>query len=537
MSPIIKKGTSSSSPDPLIFKGSKFDKDAIMGRAYNTCVLPINECMYYPKIEDINKRINNSEALQEELDRYLLCIHMDCQNIQLQSKYPLELFVTSPLHTFSVDDLPDIGSFISRLVICQNDISGDLMSRLIHYSMPYIKHNRMNFPAYSPEHAFVLPDIINIILACCLALYSENSKKPLLVLRVKLFATFHDLKARGSPMDLYIFCISNMSLLRISMIEYFVYFISSFMPNETQMLTQVFGLHQDIDEIFKQFTIICDSFRYQCLQTDTLDMNDINLKSQIAIDKCNRVCKGKSRNSMRNADRKTEIIQFTPSVIQHAMKIPKISHVAYSLKFDANCDLFLSYQCKQIQSWITLHSLPKNITQKQVEVICHHVHQDTVNVMTSIYLHICLSCVANNVTNLDTKMRVMANGSLSCTNCMHGRCVVSISCVGRIVSIRSKKFYYCHQCLRVHVWNSKGTEFHSCEFGSHKVDHTQKIKSCQYCTRSNTVETINILDDKLGVLQEVALCAKHMPLQHRIKYIDNLESLRIEVSNKIKKVF
>lgn len=144
-------------------------------------------------------------------------------------------------------------------------------------------YNRMNFPVYAPEQAAVLPDIVNIMLACCLALYPESTKKPMLQLRIKLLNTFHSLKARASPLDLYVFCTSNMSLLRIAMIEYFVYFISSFMPNETSMLTKVFGLQQNISDIFRQFIIICDTFRHQSLQTHTLDLTDINTKAQVCI--------------------------------------------------------------------------------------------------------------------------------------------------------------------------------------------------------------------------------------------------------------
>ena len=148
----------------------------------------------------------------------------------------------------------------------------------------------MNFPAYTADQAPVLPDIVNIMLACCLAMFPDSSKKPVLQLRVKMLMTIHTLKARGSAMDLYTFCTSNMSLLRIAMIEYFVYFISSFMPNETSMLTTVFGLQQNIEDIFRQFTIICDTFRHQCMQSHVLDLNDINLKAQVAIGAYGREC-------------------------------------------------------------------------------------------------------------------------------------------------------------------------------------------------------------------------------------------------------
>ena len=258
-----------------------------MGREYSLALLPLERSRFYLLVDKLIKQHNHGHVVQLEIDRYMMCLHVESVGSPILAEVPCELLVTYPEHVFALSHLPDIGSYISKLIISHHNTSVDLMSRLIHYSMPYIKHNRMNFPAYLPEHARVLPDIVNIMLACCLALYPESSKKPVLQLRVKLVNTFHQMKARGTPMDLYVFCTANMSLLRIAMIEYFVYFISCFMPNETDMLTTVFGLHtQKISDIFKQFTIICDTFRHQCLQSHVLDLVDINSKAQIAIGTC-----------------------------------------------------------------------------------------------------------------------------------------------------------------------------------------------------------------------------------------------------------
>jgi len=315
------------------------------------------EHAYSNHMDQLFKKMNNGEPAQREIDHYLLAICMIGSDSPLLLTHTLALFVAMPEHVLTVQHMPDIGRYISCLIINQNYSAVDTMSKLIHYSMPYIKHNCMNFPSFVPEHASILPDIINIMLTSCIGLYPECAKKPLMSMCVKLVAFVHTLKATGNALDLYIFCTANMCLLCITMIEYFVYFISTHMPNETKMLTQFFGLHQNITNIFKQVSIICNTFQHQCLQHHALDITHINVKAQITIDKCNRVCKGKSRTQPRTHCKQRQVVLSTP-LVRQALGMPVLAHAPYFLFSDPAMPLQRAHAIREIHSWGTHQQTP-----------------------------------------------------------------------------------------------------------------------------------------------------------------------------------
>ena len=490
---------------------------------------------FHATVESLNKLANNGERVQEEIDRYMLYMYMYAIRSPILELGPPEMFVTDAGHVLTTLNLPDIGRFISKLVTGHPNTSNDLMSSLIHYSMPYIKHNHMNCPPFCPEHGAVLPHIVNIILASCLGLFPECNKKPVLCMRVQLISFMHTLKARGNTMDLYIFCTSNMCLLRIAMIEYFVFFISSYMPNETLMLRQVFGLHQDIHDIFRQFIVICDTFRHISLQSDVLDMVEINLKAQIAIDKCNRVCKGKSRSTASVAARSDNTV-ISSSIVALALRTPLLSHISYTMLATPSIGIVEATQIKVLHEYIGLHSLPSNIRHAQIAKIKNVFHNDTLNTINTISMKICMRCVINKRVVLDPQMRVMASGHSCCTTCKHESFVVSICTVGRIVRVHTTSFYYCIFCMRVHLWKSTGNEFMQCAFAVAKKKTPIPLSCCFCNVKSNTVSSIPILDDELGVIQNIPLCHRHMPQEHVLRWVDNIEELRIAVHNKYNKV-
>jgi len=139
MSPIISTGLASDRTS-RVYPGAKFDKDAIMGREYSQTLLPLRRSTYFEHVDDLIKQLNLGQPVQAEIDRYLLCMHVESTGGV--SRIPRELLVVCPEHVFTLAHLPDIGSYVSKLIIAHNHTSVDLMSRLIHYSMPYIKHNR-----------------------------------------------------------------------------------------------------------------------------------------------------------------------------------------------------------------------------------------------------------------------------------------------------------------------------------------------------------------------------------------------------------
>jgi len=531
MSPVTTEGFCKNNM-ALIFADMKFDQGLVMGPALASAPMAFDALPFADTLEQLHKRRNSGEAVQTEIDRYLLVLHMAFCRDPLLQQHPPALFVAHPDDVFGVRHLPDIGRYISHLIINQNQTAVDLMSKLIHYSIPYIKHNRMNFPAFVPEHASILPDIVNIMLASCLGLYPECSKQPLMPMRVKLVAWVHALKASGNALDLYAFCTANMCLLRIAMIEYFVFFILTHMPNETDMLTMVFGLHQNIADIFKQFCIICDTFRHQCLQGHKLDIADINAKAHVAIDKCNRVCKGKSRNQPRSL-RKLRAASLSIDVVREAIRTPVLAHAAYFMFASPGMDLRRAHRIQQIHAAVRIHELPANLRSGQLAAVRRKMHVDTVNTIKTLYMYICMRCVLNNRVCLDTKMRVMADGRATCTTCLETECMVRVCVLGRIVRVGHCFFFYCATCMRVHTWKSSGSEFTQCRVPLARESAPAVAKCCCYCSRTTAIDTIRVLDDELGVIQEVMLCSRHMPHEHILPLIDNMHSLRSAVLEKV----
>ena len=58
-------------------------------------------------------------------------------------------------------------------------------------------------------------------------------------------------------------------------------------------------------------------------------------------------------------------------------------------------------------------------------------------------------------------------------------------------------------------------------------------KSCHVCSRSTGVTRTQVLDDKLGVMQEVVLCVRHRPLAFQEASVYNLYSLRKAIIYKL----
>jgi len=124
---------------------------------------------------------------------------------------------------------------------------------------------------------------------------------------------------------------------------------------------------------------------------------------------------------------------------------------------------------------------------------------------------------------LDAQMRVMASGQAYCTTCKNDSFVDSICTIGRIVRVHTKSFYYCIFCMRVHEWKSSGTEFMKCVFAVPKTKTCLPLLCCFCSVKSNTVASTPILDDELEVIQHVALCHRHMPQDHVLRWVDNVE--------------
>ena len=168
-------------------------------------------------------------ACQADVDQLIFPCILAYNGDPLVRRVGWRALASGPAHTFRAAHLPDIGRHV-RAMVLGIDNKTDYMLHLIRYSMPYIKHNRLAFMPFERASLALLRDLVRLQLATCLGIYSETSKRPVWRLRVEVTALFVNLLANGSSMDLHVFCSTHVSLVRLALIEYYVFFVTTYMP-------------------------------------------------------------------------------------------------------------------------------------------------------------------------------------------------------------------------------------------------------------------------------------------------------------------
>ena len=167
------------------------------------------------------------ELLQQERSGMDVDVALDIQlTISLLpprfQKLLLRKITILPEYMLNSAALDDIGYIIRDIMVEKNN--NDVLFKLYQYTMPFIKHNRLNFPPRRYVSKSVLKHLIQIVAFSCLGLHVHQSKKPVWNVRRKLFIFFTNLMLKGSLSDLYIFCHHHNYLVRLALIENFVHF-------------------------------------------------------------------------------------------------------------------------------------------------------------------------------------------------------------------------------------------------------------------------------------------------------------------------
>jgi len=80
-------------------------------------------------------------------------------------------------------------------------------------------------------------------------------------------------------------------MLRLALMEHFVYFTSKHMALEMPLLLKCTGTFYDHERTQRLVQYITDHFRTAALQTETLDWTLVEAKAQLSVERCNRTCK------------------------------------------------------------------------------------------------------------------------------------------------------------------------------------------------------------------------------------------------------
>lgn len=489
-----------------------------LGR-YERHALP---CDLEEEIDNWKKRLNAGESnAQLELDCLMPCQILFQRNSDLVRQLPWSYFRLKPEHAFGTACLFDIGGVVRDIVLQKKNNS--LIFRLLQYSLPYVKHNRLSFIFNDKKNdVCFIPEIFKIVIASCLGCFGEHSKRPVWGIRLQLIELLYECTRRSDIDAQFQFLQNYMSLMRLSLIEYFVYFCKNYMPAEMQILSVVFGLSLPINEMFNSFVLIVDCFRQNCLQGDVLNWAEVGTHSGIAVEKCNRVCKGKTKI----VDRKVRFVESVNVVdeatLDIAMNCPNTVDAKYLCLFDRDIDVVKAVAAIKLRQNIKRYQLPHNITKIQEQAALERLQTNTMSSYHRLFVYMCLRCM--HVTgNMKKNMRIKSSHIFVCNICKSNKYILKVNTIGSIVQIGKVLYYSCNQCENIHEWSCSGMNFSHCE-RSVQSNKTAPLRTCSMCTRTVNLTSFNVLNEDCGIINRLLLCNKHMPLQQHVSSIYNTES-------------
>jgi hypothetical protein len=359
----------------------------------------------------------------------------------------------------------------------------------------------------SPEAEDPLTSVyINIMLGLLLGLYPQCSKRPGFTMRIRIVRAVRALLSSSYRVQLD-FITKHVSLLRLSMVEYFANIITLYCPVEFKMLQR----HVDVDSYVNLCRSSCDLFRVNNLSEGLQQQKhnkplDWAMLDQLAYKMTDKI--------IRSTRVETKLVNYTPL---HHKSIKKIV-VSDIYKQPESCRKFLSLvkgcavscwhddhsymyqrmlsdvrstkgsQCGEtedlslssildmnivvsdVHSILRATMLPANFVREQIRTLCRLYEHDTVKLMVVTKKRVCLHCLIR-IAPKQFVLEEQINGNIRmnldtdtffCNRCMSSEHMISIDLVGRILRINEQYLYLCPECGAIHEWKSDGCDLLRC---------------------------------------------------------------------------
>ena len=491
------------------------------------------------KIFRLHEQLKMGVEVLKELDRYIYVWAMIKNNHPVLTESNIDHFIIQKKDVFGALHLPEIGADIRAIFFEKSPKT--LMMYLIDYSLPYIKHNRLTLPQLNCISYTDLIGFTKIMLGTLLGVFEHCKRRPTWEIRVFIVSFFHEMYTCNSSESIYNFCLNNLALLRISVIEYFLYFLKKNMPVELKCNELMFESGVAMRFVFDNILFTLDNFRQSCLQK-TFSWKEVNSNAALCVERLNRVCKGKMKKNYRRQvhekQNQYKIVnlcrKYGMNTVINAFKLPRFSHVQYIDKRFLEKDwssLEFLHDTKVLSECVDVHVLPGNIKREQIEAYRNYLTIRGPFSIEPCTLYFCLRCNSVKQNQHNFKVRCQSGDVVTCEFCKKSNFIISINMIGRIARVFDQYFYFCKKCCAVHLWKYNGMDLMQCQV---KTSYTkqQTQKNCCLC-RKQYSEIINVLDDSIGIMHSVRLCRWHYPEEHLHSCIHNIDTLWSLVKSKV----
>jgi len=439
-----------------------------------------------------------------------------------------EFFITRvvlpPECLLHASQVQDIGHIVRDIMMLKQ--RNDVLFKLYQYTMPFIKHNRLNFPPMQCTSKIVLMHMMQVMALTCLGLYGQQQKTPTLHIRRQLFAFFTNLVTLGSTRDVYVFCHSHTYLLRLALMEHFVYFTSKHMAQEMPLLLRCTDTVYDHRRTHRLVHYITDHFRTAALQQETLDWQLIEAKAQLSVERCNRTCKSQQLNT--SVKQKVVSSFMSASVFQRFLHEQRVDVRSYPQATERG-DMLTTAARWALSRAVCKYELPVLIQHRQFQHVQHMssvANNHTLFVRSLLY--VCLRCNQKHPHAKDD-MRMQYPDTPICRHCNSSAYVCVADTLGHLVSVYDNYYYFCVECSRVHPWRGTGNEMTKCPWAGEQA--AQVRRHCAVCVRTVLLSNVLVFDKQLGVFQQMLLCSKHCPATPLMRSVHDLGALRRLISH------
>ena len=421
-------------------------------------------------------------------------------------------------HLLHPDAVQDIGYIVRDIMMLKQ--RNEVLFKLYQYTMPFIKHNRLNFPPMQFTSKVVLMHMTQVMALSCLGLYSPQHRKPTWHIRRQLFAFFTNLHTCGSTRDVYVFCQHHTYLLRLALMEHFVYFTSKNMALEMPLLLKCTGTFYDHERTQRLVQYITDHFRTAALQNDVLDWALVEEKAQLSVERCNRTCKSQQ---LKAHDQHVSVAEtMTAGAFRAAIDMERADSRGVQ-KAIQQSDMLTAAALWGLSRAVAKYPLPVLLQNRQfshVEDMSLLVNNRTV-VARSI-LYVCLRCNQRH-PHAKGDMRIQYPDRPLCRHCNSSAYVCIADTLGHLVRVYSHYYFFCIQCSRVHLWRGTGIELGKCPWAA---DNSGGRRHCGICLRTALLTEVQVYDKQLGIMQNFFLCSRHCPPAQLLRNAHDLQALR-----------
>ena len=474
---------------------------------------------------------DSNDVVYRQLDRYIVAYFLSCTGDAVLQTLPWPHFVLLEGDVFSSENLVDIGRNIRQIIL--GDLVHDTFSRLIFFSLPYLKHNRLTLPPVCETKFADLQSSLRIVYASCLGMLQARSKKPPWGVRVQLYVFTHQLLVNGTHSDLHTFFRQHMALLRISLIEYLIFFLRQNLDIERHVFEKMFSVHDRSALQFDEMLHLINNFRIQAYDGPVLDTLRLNEKAMLMLERCNRMCTCKKNPTSIFEQQQMSTAPVLAADMRTHFDIALHEPYARSrlLMHAMHSDMSFSNTASvaQIQRSVSMHALPAALYTRQLRALKAIYDSHSLKAIYATRCCVCLFCGLKHGT-LDDKMRIQDNGAVFCSGCDSSQYVMSIDTLGLLLKIRGVLLFWCPCCCIVHRWLATGYDCTACAYARHAAP--VQTKECLVCSKRNGLEDVEVLEADAGFMCTLTLCYKHRPWDYQLKWVCDLESLKHALQTK-----